>query len=207
VDNLDGPVEFATAAGGVTLTLHGGKVTTPGAGPSRASTYRFAIHNGRFELESRKPDAPVYLFHAVQDADALFDDGDFADATAAYRALIANETLKDWRKESGEADGRPSLEGYVLFRIAIATAALGDPPDAAIDDVIARSKEPLFVHGIEAFRRGYQEQHTVQAGCAAATTYFGTVTAESDVPAYVRSLFFYGYANLPVIGPKDICPL
>lgn len=207
IDNLDAPVRFDGAGDTRTLTIHGGKLTATGAGPSRASTYRFVVQSGRFELKAQTPDAPAYLFHAVQDADALFDAGDFPAAISAYRSAIANEALKDWRKESGEPEGRPALEAYALFRVAVATAATGDDPNAAIDETIARSKEPLFVNGVEAFRRGFQERRAVQAGCAAATTYFTTVTAESDVPAYVRAMFYYGFANLPVKGPKDLCPL
>jgi hypothetical protein len=207
VDNLDAPVQFEGSGAARTLTIHGGKLTAAGAGPSRASTYGFAIVNGRFEFQFQKPDAPLYLFHAIQDADTLFDAGDFAAAIRAYRSAIANETLKDWRKESAEPDGRPALEGYALFRIAVATAAGGDDPNGAIDETIAESKEPLFVNGIEAFRRGFQERRAVQSGCAAATTYFTTVTAEADVPEYIRGIFYYGFANLPVKGAKDLCPL
>lgn len=207
VDNLDSPILFEGSGTQAVITMHGGKLTGAGAGPSRASTYTYALLNGRFELKGTKPDAPTYLFHAIQDADALFDAGDFTGATAAYKTAIENPALKDWRKENGEPEGRPALEAYALFRIAVATAATGADPAPAIDRTIQLSKEPLFTLAVEAFRRGYQERRAVQAGCVAATTYFNTVSAESDVPAYIRAMFSYGYANFPVKGPKDLCPL
>ena len=207
VDNLDSPIAFEGSGAQATITMHGGKLTGAGAGPSRGATYTYTLLNGRFELKSTKPDAPAYLFHAIQDADALFEAGDFAGAATAYKAAIENPALKDWRKENGEPEGRPALEAYALFRIAVATAATGADPAPAIDRTIQLSKEPLFTLAVEAFRRGYQERRAVQAGCVAATTYFNTVNAESDVPAYIRAMFSYGYANFPVKGPKNLCPL
>lgn len=207
IDNLDAPVVFEGAGPTARLTMHGGKVSGSGAGPSRASTFTYRLRAGRFELAAQRADPPEYLFHAIQDADAKFDAGEFAAAIEAYESVIADPALKDWRTESGEPPGRPALEGYALFRIAVATAAMGFDPAGAVDRTIERSQEPLFTLGIETFRRGYQERHSVRDGCMAATTYFTTVTPESDVPAYIRAMFFYGYANLPVKGPAGLCPL
>jgi hypothetical protein len=201
---FDNPESIAWSGAGAesVLTVRAGTLGSVGAGPTRASTTAYALEDGQFQVQSSEPDPPVFLFHAILDADALFDAGEFDGAIAAYGAAIADDELKDWREETGQGAGRPSLEGYALFRIAVATAAAGDDPTAAIDSVITGSEEPLFAEASLAFRRGYQNGGSVTRGCLEATDYFSSPAAA----AILDARFDYGYGNQRK-GPADMCPL
>jgi hypothetical protein len=208
VDNVAGVVLEGQGPETV-YVLHGGHLDAPGAGPSRTGTFRYAFNGSRYTLASTVWDAPQYLFHAILEADALFEEkGDFAGAIVGYKAAIDDASLKDWKAEANPArggalpSGREQLIGYALFRIAIATAATGQDPTLALDAVIARSQEPLFVSAAEAFRRGFLEVGTVRAGCLEVTRYLTL----PDAATYLADVFDYGYAN-PRKAPSDICPL
>jgi len=191
--------------GGATsrLTVHAaGLRGAASAGPVRASLSVFALKQARFELVSRVADPPVYLFHAIQDADATFDAGDWQGAIAAYRAAIADAKLLDWQKEQGRGDGRGRLTAYALFRVALASAAAGDDPRKALDEVILQEKEPVFASVAEAFRRGFKELSGVQQGCVEVNIYLATPA----VADYIKQVFDYGYAN-PRRTYREICPL
>lgn len=189
------------------LVLEGGKLTAPGAGPTRSVTVTYAYSDGRYAESSRVYAAPVYLFHAITDADAKFAAADWAAAITAYQAAINNTSLKDWKAEQGQSPGRPTLVSYALFRIAIATAAEGNDPSVALDTVIVDAKDPIFAYAAQQFRTGWQQTGSVHGGCIAATAYLGTSNASGDNPAYIKQAFNYGYANQPIKTYMDVCPL
>lgn len=205
IPNID-RVQFEGEAALSRLLIHGGKLDIA-AGPTRAATYRYELSGGRYRLAATEYDPPEYLFHAVLDADALFAKARFEESIAAYDGLIGASDLRDWKAETGRGAGRPVLEGYALFRIAVATAALGRDPTEAIDRAIREGKEIVFSIAAQEFRKGYQEHGSVIAGCAAATTYLGTIGDGADTPAYIARLFDYGYANQPAKTYRDICRL
>jgi hypothetical protein len=188
------------------IVFHGGKLDIA-AGPTRASTRTYELLGGRYRLTRTEYDPPEYLYHAVVDADALFAAAKFDEAIRAYRAVIGAESLRDWKKETDRGEGRPALEGYALFRIAVATAALGNDPTEAIDAAIREGKEIVFSIASQEFRNGFREHGSVIAGCAEATKYLGTVGDGADTPAYIARLFDYGYANQPSKTYQDICRL
>jgi len=190
------------------LSLHGGKISVATAGPTRAATYSYALRDGRYQRTTAKFDPPEYLYHAISDADELFR-SDFAAAISAYEAAVADTALKDWHKETGRADGNPTLRGYALFKIAVATAAQGRDPTAAFDRVITSSNEPLFVNLVQEFRRAYQERGGVIPGCAAVNVYLNQpASGNFNAAAYVEEKFDYGYANPPGrTWLARICPL
>ncbi len=200
---------FEGAGATSVLTMHGGVVTAPGAGPARAKTVVYTFDGKRYQVASVTADVAVYLYHAIVDADAKFDAGDFAGAITAYQGAIADKSLKDWKAEQGEKPGRPTLESYALFRIALATAASGLNPNAALDAVITFTKDGdgVFGHIADEFRRGFASQGTTTAGCGEVTKYLQLVTADGDNPAYIRDVFYYGFANQPQKTFSDICPL
>ncbi|MCK9517670.1 MAG: hypothetical protein M0R74_01405 [Dehalococcoidia bacterium] len=208
IDNVEGVSVLGEGASTV-FTLEGGKLDAPGAGPPRGAAFHYGLHGSRYVLQATDWDEPEYLYHAIADADLLFEQqGAFAAAIDAYRAAIDNPDLKDWKAEvlPGRAaelpTGRGQLVGYALFRIAVATAALGQDAALAIDAVIAQSEEPIFAYAAEAFRRGYSDVGTIRAGCLEVTRYLTSANA----PAYLAEVFDYGYAN-PRKSPTDICPL
>lgn len=199
-------IEITGTGAATKIAIRGGKLNTPGAGPTRTFTATYALSAGRYRLLARLPSPPEYLYHAILDADALFDQAKFDEAAAAYAAATANGTLKDWRAETGKGDGRAELGGYALLRIVIALAAANEDPTAAIDAVIQSSREPLWAGAAEEFRRGFQDRGGVHAGCAAVTNYLARVTPAADNAAYVKAMFDYGFAN-PGKTYQDICPL
>lgn len=189
------------------LVLKGGQFTAPGAGPTRAVTVTYAYSDGRYAESSRVYAPPVYLFHAITDADAKFAAADWVGAIAAYQAAINDPSLKDWKAEQGQSPGRPTLVSYALFRIAIATGAEGNDPSVALDKVIVDAKDPIFAYAAQQFRQGWQQTASVHGGCVAATAYLATSNASGDNPAYIKQAFNYGYANQPGKTYMDICPL
>jgi len=148
------------------------------------------------------PDAPQYLIHAILDADALFASGRYPEAAVAYVSAAERTDLKDWQAEVGAGDGRGRLTGYARFRAAVAIAASGADATAAFDAAIARGTEQAFITATEAFRKGLKEGGSVHAGCLEATRYL----TSPGVPAYLRLVFDYGYAN-PQKTAAEICPL
>ncbi len=92
---------------------------------------------------------------------------------------------------------------YSLFRIAVATAARGQDPTKALDAVIRDGKLELFANVALAFRKGLQDQGSVNAGCLEVTQYLGT----PGIPEMIERMFDYGFANHPLKSYRDICPL
>jgi hypothetical protein len=205
VDAFENPdrMEWQGTGAKTTLLVHAGTLGSVGAGPTRATLRTYAVKDGVFVEQSATLDPPVYLFHAMLDADAKFDAGDFAGAASAYRSAIADPKLVDWWKESGKGDGRTSLVAYGMFRTAVALAARGAPDvdvTGALDQVITQGKVELFADAASAFRQGWQQDHNTHAGCLAVTQYL------KGAQQAVRDMFDYGYGN-PRKTYLDICPL
>jgi hypothetical protein len=200
----DNPESIAWRGSGAesTLVVRAGELGSIGAGPTRVSTTTYELVDGAYMAVETVPDPPVYLVHAIFDADAIFDRGEFGESIEAYRAALEDDSLRDWQEEVDRGEGRSALVGYALFRIAVATAASGEDPTSAVDAVITQSPDPLFVEAVQAFRRGYQDGNSVSRGCVEATRYFSSPAAA----AIVREAFDYGYGN-PRKEPEDICPL
>lgn len=185
------------------LVMYGGIISSPGAGPQRAATTTYEFDGVRWGAKTVLPDPPAYLFHAIQDADRLFAQGKFEEAAAAYAAAIESKDLRDWRAEMSLPGGRDELVAYSLFRIAVATAARGQDPTKALDAVIRDGKLELFANVALAFRKGLQDQGSVNAGCLEVTQYLGT----PGIPEMIERMFDYGFANHPLKSYRDICPL
>jgi len=201
---------------GSKLVMHGGKLPASApaeAGPTRAATSTFAFNGTRYVLESAVADEPEYLYHAILDAEAVFQ-SDKRAAIEAFEKVIASTHLLDWRPPGAPAkDRRPALVGLAHFRVALAHAVLQSDEATltrALDAVVVHgvsSEEPLFVRVTEEFRRGYAERESVAGGCAAVNDYVNKVTPGTDTRAYIEQAFNYGYEN-----PRgsswmdDICP-
>lgn len=198
VANIDSAAWEGSGASS-SLAIHGGKLpesVLKEAGPTRAATTTYGLKNGRYEPSRVQRDPPEYLYHAIEDADIMFET-DKAAAITLYEAAIGNADLKDWKPREDSPDRRPVLEGYALWRIALATAALGSNPAAVLDEVIGGSEEPLFDALAEVFRRGFLDRGGVIGGCAEVNLYLTTPVSGTNTPAYIQQRFDYGYANPP----------
>ncbi|MEX0781820.1 MAG: hypothetical protein WD557_04155 [Dehalococcoidia bacterium] len=200
IENLE-TASFTGAGSDSSLTLRGGHLTSLGAGPSRARTVTYRFDGARYAVTDAKQDSPEYLYHAILDADALFQLEQFPEAIAAYRGAIDSPTLKDWKYEDEGHNGRAELYAYALFRIAIATAAEGQNPTTALDQVIMAAQDELFERMAVAFRQGYQLGGSPQHGCLQVTSYLAT----PPLPDRIDEMFDYGTAN-PGKSTLDICP-
>jgi hypothetical protein len=200
MENLE-TASFGGSGGQSALVLRGGQLASLGAGPSRARTVTYLFDGTRYSAAKVEHEAPRYLYHAVLDADALFDAGRWAEARAAYLAAIASPVLLDWKYETQGLNGRAELYGYARFRVALATAGAGEDPTGALDDVITDSTEELFPRVATAFRQGYEQNGSPQQGCLAVTVYLAT----PPLPERIEEMFNYGTAN-PGKDVRDICP-
>ncbi len=199
------------------FAIHGGKLPAGApveAGPSRASTSIFRLANSRYELATIERDDPEYLYQAFLDADELFEHDKEA-SIEAFEGILNKPELKDWKSKPGQADRRPSLKGFALFRILLADAVAQRSPStvtAAIDRLVLQSREPgfepLFVNLAEVFRKNYNPATGVLGACAAVNLYLSQPAANgADNRAYVEQLFDYGYANPPGRSwLEKICP-
>lgn len=188
------------------IVVHRSAASSLAAGPGRAGTFRYTFSNSRYSALQVLLDPPLYLYHAILDADNLFRRGEWHEAIEAYASAIENTDLRDWKAENGRGESRPALVAYALFRIAIAEAASGEDPNPALDRVIREAREPVFVNAAEAFRKGYQDRQGATGGCLETTRYLATTGPGVDTPAYIQRLFDHGYAN-PQYTFRDICPL
>lgn len=200
IENLD-RLEFTGRGASSVLVLHGGRVNSLGAGPSRTKTVTYTFNGTRYVAAATVYEAPEYLYDAILDADALVEKAEYSEAVAAYEAAIANQALKDWKMESKGEDGRSELVAYALFRVAIVTAADGRSPTAALDAVISDTDSALFKRAAQTFRQGFQEGGTVHAGCLNATSYLSS----PPNPQTLVEMFDYGTVN-PRKSALDICP-
>jgi hypothetical protein len=200
MENLD-RLDFTGRGAASKLILHGGRVSSIGAGPSRTRTVTYAFDGSRYVAAATEYEKPEYLYHAILDADALVDAGRYEQAIAAYQAAIASKDLKDWKMEAQGEDGRTELVAYALFRIAIATAADAQSPTAALDAVISGTENVLFKRAAQSFRQGFQEGGTVHAGCLSATSYLSS----PPNPQALMEMFDYGTVN-PRKSALDVCP-
>lgn len=188
------------------VVMDGGKLPIE-AGPTRRVTLSYAFDGSRFVLVSRVYGATEYLFNAVQDADAALAAGEYASAAEAYTAAARDDRLRDWKAEAGRApapgqpSGRAQLQGYALFRAALATALAGGDAMGALDTVIVESKEPVFASAAQAFRKGLQERGSVRDGCVEVTRYL----AAPGLADYIAAMFDYGPAN-PRKTAAEVCP-
>ncbi len=201
MENLE-TASFSGTGAKSALALRGGRLSSLGAGPSRARTVTYGFDGTRYAEATVEYDPPEYLYHAVLDADALFDAERWAEAIAGYKAAIVSPVLKDWKYEALGQNGRAELYGYALFRVAVATAAAGENPTSALDEVIVSSQDELFKKLASAFRQGYQQGGSPREGCLAVTSYLAT----PPVPDVVGEMFNYGTAN-PRKTTLDICDL
>lgn len=181
------------------LLLTGGAAGSAGAGPQRARTETWAWDGAVYSLRSTQLEKPSYLYHAVKDADALFAAGKFAEAEAAFAAVVGNASLQVWSEEKHE---RNELESYSLFRAGLAVAQAGGDK-AKVNGYLdrARAYRPQTLHDQLAgsFNAGFNAKDSVSVGCSAVRDDIAANRAE------YQAFWDFGYAN-PPFDPDAFCP-
>jgi hypothetical protein len=189
----------AAGEGAKELLLTGGATGSAAAGPQRTRTETWAWNGAAYALRSTQLEKPTYLYHAVKDADALFAAGKYAEAEAAYAAVVGDTSLLVWNEQKNE---RQELESYSLFRAGVALAEAGG--DAAkVNGYLdrARAYQPQTLHAQLAgsFKAGFNAKDSVSVGCSA---------VRDDIAANVaeyQAFWDFGSSN-PPFDADTVCP-
>jgi hypothetical protein len=181
------------------LLLTGGTQGSAGAGPQRTRTETWAWNGSAYALRTTRLDKATFLYHAVKDADSLFAAANYAEAEAAYVAVVGDQSLKVWSEEKHE---RNELESYSLFRAGLAHL-LGGGDAATANGYFdrARGYHPQTLHDQLAgsFKAGYAAKGSVSIGCAAVRDDIAANLAE------YQAFWDFGYGN-PPFDADAICP-
>jgi hypothetical protein len=180
------------------LVLTGGTAGSAGAGPQRPVTEVWGWDGFAYVRRSSTPAPPRYLYHAVKDADALFDAGNYAPAGEAYLAAIENPELELWMPDTNE---RNELESYSLFRAALAVLAEGGDAARANGYLDRAEAYPETLHAqlAGAFQAGFEAKSEISVGCSAVRDDLGANAAE------YAAFWDFGFAN-PSFAPNTVCP-
>jgi len=181
------------------IVLTGGEFGSVGAGPQRQETEVWTWNGTQYALTSTTQAPPVYLYHAVKGADALFAAGKYAEAEAAYVATIGNDRLKVWNAEKNE---RNELEAYALFRAGLAELVKSGGDRGTAEGYLQRAdgyKDTLNRQLAGAFEAAYAAKGEVSVGCGA---------VQEDIQANLseyQQFWDFGYGN-PAFDPNAVCP-
>ena len=181
------------------IVLHGGTISSVGAGVQRTRTEVYAWNGVLYELAETIFDASGLLYFAIRDADLLFDAGDYAAAADAYRGALADGSLA----ESGfQENERAELGAYAVFRIAasqIAAGGLQADALAALEQSVGEYAGTLNIGLAEVFAATYTNAGSLHGACLGVRDYIsGTLDS-------FRAVWAYGYAN-PTFDTENVCP-
>ncbi len=161
----------------LSLNVHPGFLSSPGAGPQRAVTETWQYEDGVYTrtLVTRAP--PVYRIHALQDGDAAFRSNDLSTAKAIYQRVINDPTLQAYQGNAPLRDEAQILGAFARFRLMEIAAISGD--DAGVQAAYAglapaaggKSPTALYVELADAFMGAYQQARNYAVACDAAVKY------------------------------------
>jgi len=180
------------------IVLYGGEIGSVGAGPQRKRTEIWAWDGAAYALRSRTFDKPVFLYHAVKDADALFATADYADAAAAYLAAVDDKQLTSWKPAPDE---RNELESYTLFRAGLAElVGNGDRDNAMALFARANGYAGTLHHQLAgSFAAAYGAKSNISGACT---------EVRDDIRANIdeyNAFWDFGYGN-PPFDADAVCP-
>ncbi len=186
--------------GTLDLVLHGGIISSVGAGPQRAITEIYRWNGTAFTLAQTAVAPSNYLYFKVVDANALMLGKRYVDAIALYQEAITNPKLAAYGIP-GEDVERADLHAFARFRLMVAYALLNDATHAQVarDDLLTQQPNHIYAQVAKLFWQAYLPQRRVAAGCSAVTTFARAHAEVADV------LNHFGYAN-PAISANDVCP-
>lgn len=198
LESGDASIQDTDGDGVREIVLTGGQIGSVGAGPQREVTQTWAWNGNAYALQSTEQAPPQFLYHAVKDADALFDEGQYIETRDAYVAAAEDPTLRAWMPDRNE---RAELESYALFRAGLAELlAQGDV--AAANGYFDRAQAYTMTLHTQlggSFQAAYAAKGEISAGCAAVRDDIFLNLAE------YQAFWDFGYAN-PEFDPDSVCP-
>lgn len=181
------------------LVVRGGTVSSAGAGPQRAAARVISWGGLRF-FDREQPDPPVFLFHAIVDADRLYAASDYSAARGAYLRAAADSALRDWKAEAGQPPGRAELASYAVLRAAVAALKDGDSAGglALLRTAAADAGRTLHARAAATYEVAIGGGSAPPEACAAAEAVLDGARAE-----FAR-IWDYGFAN-PEHAISEVC--
>jgi hypothetical protein len=172
------------------IRITGTLTADPNAGPQRTTTRVIAWAGSRFRA-STEPGEATYLVHLVNDADRAYNAGNYAEARALYLDAAANNTLPDWKAETGAPAGRSELQAYSLFRAGLSAQREGNSTESTRLLERASLQYPGTMHGSIAARylAALDEGGSAAQACAATEAFI------SSFQGLYVDFWDYGSAN------------
>lgn len=183
-----------------------GAIGSVGAGPQRTYRLVYAWDGSHLALAEQTLTSPEHPIHLINDADALLEGGEYAEAVTLYERSYTDPDLDDissWAEEGWEV----TLQAYARYRQVLAWSLAGDRDAAgdAYDLLLAElgddPRAERFVDLAEVFWEAHDGGADLQSACAAVRERAGEMDWGVDV-----ALNAFGYANR-TYGPEDMCPL
>lgn len=133
-----GKLILTTFEGQKAFALHGGRVSSVGAGNYQRESTTYWTYNTEtndFERAGVVYDESPYRFHALEDANQLFRNGEYDSAKPLYEEIVLDTTKyedpTEWNPNSGE--GESTYDDTVrlsAFRLVLVNLILGDEVQA-----------------------------------------------------------------------------
>ena len=199
MEYADLTVEDLNGDGEQEIVLHGGVAGGNASGPQRTRTDVYGwIVGATLGLQETTFDSSDVLYFHIIDADAFFNEGNFAIAAQRYRDAIANQALVETGYHENELD---ELGAYAVFRIAASQVIEGDTEAAALalEQGLVDYAGTVNAGLIEAFQQGYADSDNYQGGCLAVLEH---INANLDD---FQAFWAYGTSN-PSFDPERVCP-
>ena len=208
IANSNSDLSFAEVDGLTTLQLHGGSVSSVGAGQYQRAwtdTWRYDTSLDKMVNISTVYDPSNYRFHLLHDANRAWDSADGGTAASTYLRVIQDDTLDDGIGfDLPEENTKDSTKLFAAFRMMVYSLLQDDPATASswgnwiIDgEFDTVSQIPAAV---ETFWTAYETSSNITTACAATSQFL----EQFDHP--VGAVGYLGY-QLPWLEAKSVCPV
>ncbi len=187
------------------ILITGTGIGSVGAGPQRPvlRTWRFRPGTGNWLPGEDQLAEAEFRLHALHDADAALQSGDFESALLGYQRVIEDDGLLDWQDPVAE---RADLSAFSHYRIVLIYTELGDTETAG--EVLRQmdgaypsgSSQRVFVEMAILFRNAHASGG-LQAACNAVR---GLAAVHTDTVLDPLGSLRFGYAN-PDYTLNELC--
>jgi len=204
-DDLPYPdVKMRDTGGGIyTLDVTGTGFGSVGAGPYRVRTRAWSYDpaGSRWKVSGETLEPPRYRIHALHDADAAFEAGNYETAIVLYQRVINEQALLDWVDPPVE---QANLGAYARFKLIMLYTQSGQTDEAEryfveLEAGPAAGNWQAYTDMADTYLQG---EAVAGHGCPAAR-YYAETHADQILSPLGSAAF--GYAN-PDYIPEDVCP-